>query len=60
MSRTWMILSIAAALFLMAFGSFVVAVGQADDSPGLGGLGLITGGIGVVILIRTLRARRQH
>ena len=57
--RLWRILTILAGLFLTAFGGFVVTVGQADDSPGLGGLGLITAGIGVVMLVRAVRVRRS-
>lgn len=55
--RTWRILAILAGIFLAAFGAFIVSIGQADDSPGLGGLGLITAGIGVVMLVRALRTR---
>ena len=58
-SRLWTVLTIAAGLFLLAFGAFVVSVGQADDSPGLGGLGLITMLIGFVLLVRLLRSRRR-
>ncbi|MHA7862556.1 hypothetical protein ACX1DX_14465 [Tessaracoccus sp. Y36] len=50
-----MVLSIAAGVFLVAFGGLVVMAGQADDSPGLGGLGLITVVIGAVLLVRTLQ-----
>lgn len=56
-SRTWSILSAAAGVFLIAFGALVVMLGQADDSPGLGGLGLITALIGLVMLVRLLRGR---
>ena len=58
-SRTWTVLSVVAGLFLIAFGGWVVMLGQADDSPGLGGLGLITASIGLVMLVRLLlRGRR--
>ena len=58
-SRIWLVLTIAAGVFLIAFGGFVMTVGQADDSPGLGGLGLITALIGVVMLIRRLAGERR-
>lgn len=58
--RIWRILTILAGLFLTAFGAFVVAAGQADDSPGLGGLGLITVGIGLVMLVRAIRPARGN
>ena len=54
-----MALSVLAGVFLMAFGAFVVLAGEADDSPGLGGLGLITGLIGLVMLIRTVLSLRR-
>lgn len=57
--RVWAVLNIAAGLYLMVFGGFIVAVGEVDDSPGLGGLGLITMGIGAVIIFRTLQGRRR-
>ncbi|GAA4896659.1 hypothetical protein GCM10025789_13080 [Tessaracoccus lubricantis] len=60
MSRAWLILSVAAGIYLVCFGGFVVMAGQADDSPGLGGLGLITVVIGAVLLVRVLRAARVH
>lgn len=59
-SRLWTVLTILSGIFLMAFGGFVVMAGQADDSPGLGGLGLITGLIGLVMLTRTLRRPRAQ
>ncbi|MBB1509586.1 hypothetical protein [Tessaracoccus sp. MC1756] len=55
MDRWWRVLSIAAGSFLVVFGGLVVMAGQADDSPGLGGLGLITVAIGGVLLVRTLQ-----
>ncbi len=59
MTRLWLVLSVLAGLFLIGFGGFVVMAGQADDSPGLGGLGLITAIIGIVMLVRTLAAGRS-
>lgn len=56
MTRLWLALSVLAGLFLIGF---VVMAGQADDSPGLGGLGLITAIIGIVMLVRTLAAGRS-
>lgn len=55
-NRLWTALKLIAGVFLCAFGGFVMSVGQADDSPGLGGLGLITVAIGLVMLVVTLRA----
>lgn len=52
MNRLWTILSALAGVYLVAFGALVVSLGQADDSPGLGGLGLITAVIGVMMLVR--------
>lgn len=59
MSRWWAVLTLLAGVFLMAFGAFVVLAGEADDSPGLGGLGLITGLIGLVMIIRTVLSLRR-
>ena len=56
--RVWWVLTILAGVFLIAFGGLVVGFGQADDSPGLGGLGLITATIGLVMLVRVVLARR--
>lgn len=55
LGQVWRVLAVIAGAYLIAFGGFVVAVGQADDSPGLGGLGLITMLIGLVMGVRTLR-----
>lgn len=49
--------TLAAAVFLVLLGVLLVSLGQADDSPGLGGLGLLTALIGVVMAVRHLRAR---
>lgn len=54
--RAWRVLTVLAGLFLVAFGGVVVLAGEADDSPGLGGLGLITALIGAAMLVRTVRA----
>lgn len=51
-SQVWGFLGTLAGLFLLCFGGFVVSVGQADDSPGLGGLGLITMVIGAGLWLR--------
>ena len=59
MSRGWVALTALAGVFLMAFGAFVVLAGEADDSPGLGGLGLITGLIGLVMILRTVLSLRR-
>lgn len=58
--RMWTVLSVVAGLFLMGFGALVVVAGEADDSPGLGGLGLITAAIGVGMLLRLLVRRRRN
>ncbi|MDO5498570.1 MAG: hypothetical protein Q4F67_02695 [Propionibacteriaceae bacterium] len=57
MHRLWTVLGVLASIYLMAFGGLVIALGEADDSPGLGGLGLITAFIGVVMLVRTITHR---
>ncbi len=54
-ARIWRVLALVAGAYLVLFGGFVVFAGQADDSPGLGGLGLLTVAIGAGILYRTLR-----
>ncbi|WP_432559008.1 hypothetical protein [Granulicoccus sp. GXG6511] len=54
MNRWWVVLSVLAGLYLVVFGGFVILLGEADDSPGFGGLGLITAVIGLVILVRLL------
>lgn len=54
-ARIWRVLALVAGAYLVLFGGFVVSTGQADDSPGLGGLGLLTVAIGAGILYRTLR-----
>ena len=48
-----------AAALLMAVGLLVVMAGEADDSPGLGGLGLLNGLVGLVIGVRAVRTRLQ-
>jgi hypothetical protein len=53
--RIWRVLAVVAGAYLVLFGGFVVFAGEADDSPGLGGLGLITVAIGLGMLYRTLR-----
>jgi len=53
--RWWRLLGVLGGLYLVVFGGFVVALGGADDSPGLGGMGLVTAIIGVVMLVRVLR-----
>ena len=55
LGRWWRLLCVLAGLYLVVFGGFVVALGDADDSPGLGGLGLVTAIIGVVMTVRALR-----
>lgn len=57
--RVWTVLSVLAGLYLIGFGGLVVMAGEADDSPGLGGLGLITAAIGATILIRLFWPRRR-
>lgn len=52
-------LNVLAGLFLIPLGVLLVAVGQSDDSPGLGGIGWITALIGVVMLLRVLVKRRS-
>jgi uncharacterized membrane protein len=42
-------------LAMVAVGSIAVWFGQVDDSPGLGGIGLIIIGSVVAIAVRTLR-----
>lgn len=54
----WTVLSVLAGLLVVAVGAMVTWAGQVDDSPGLGGLGLINALVGVVIVVRTLLARR--
>lgn len=54
-SRLWGVLTVVAGLYLVAFGGFVMSVGQADDSPGLGALGLTAAVIGIVMGVRALR-----
>lgn len=49
------VLAILAGVYLMGLGTLLVFAGEADDSPGLGGLGLLTGLIGLVWLVDTLR-----
>ena len=56
----WKALNIVAGLFLIAFGGFVMSIGQADDSPGLGGLGLITLAIGVVMGFKAALGPRSN
>lgn len=46
-----------AGAYLIGFGGLITVAGEMDDSPGLGGLGLITAAIGVVMLIRVLWGR---
>ncbi|GAA1391701.1 hypothetical protein [Luteococcus peritonei] len=50
----WTGATLLAATFLVAVGLMLVAFGQADDSPGLGGLGLVNAAIGVVMAWRRL------
>lgn len=54
----WTVLSVLAGLLVVAVGAMVTWAGHVDDSPGLGGLGLINALVGVVIVVRTLLARR--
>ncbi|WP_420174395.1 hypothetical protein [Luteococcus sp. OSA5] len=54
-SRAWTVAQGFAAVYLIGLGALLVVFGQADDSPGLGGLGLINAVIGVVMLVRTVR-----
>ena len=54
----WRVLAVLAGVYLTGFGALVMWAGEADDSPGLGGLGLITALIGVVMLVRQSWPRR--
>lgn len=56
--RVWRALTLLAAVFLVAFGAVIVRAGDLDDSPGLGGLGLVTAVIGLVMGVRALRRVR--
>ena len=58
--RAWSVLTVLAGIFLIPVGALLVAVGHADDSPGLGGMGLIRASIGLVMVIRVLVARRSR
>ena len=58
-SRWWVVAVLLSGLFLMGVGVLLVSAGQADDSPGLGGLGMINGLIGVVMVARQLMALRR-
>ncbi|GIG29063.1 hypothetical protein [Cellulomonas marina] len=40
-------------------GAAALVAGQADDSPGLGGLGLLVALTGVVLAVRSVRRRRS-
>ena len=44
---------------LVVLGTWLVTLGEADDSPGLGGLGIITALIGLVMALRTALASRR-
>ena len=57
-ARAWRALTLLAAVFLVAFGAVVVRAGDLDDSPGLGGSGLVTAVIGLVMGVRALRRAR--
>ena len=43
----------------VALGALLVVAGERDDSPGLGGLGLLLGVAAVVLWWRRGRARRR-
>ena len=55
----WTVLSVLAGLLVVVVGAMVTWAGQVDDSPGLGGLGLINALVGVVIVVRAPLARRR-
>lgn len=55
----WTILCLLARLHLIGLGALVMSVGQSDDSPGLGGLGLVNAAIGLVALVRAVQGRRR-
>jgi hypothetical protein len=52
---TWMGLAL-----MVAVGSLAVWFGQVDDSPGLGGIGLILGGSAIFMAVRRLRRQRRR
>ncbi|MEJ5920060.1 MULTISPECIES: hypothetical protein [unclassified Corynebacterium] len=42
-------------ILLVGLGAFVVYLGEQDDSPGLGGIGLIIMVVAAIIAIRQMR-----
>ena len=52
-----MTLTFVGAALLAALGLFLLSAGQADDSPGLGGIGLLVLIGAVVLVVRGLRRR---
>lgn len=56
----WTVLSVFAAVLLVGVGALVMAAGEADDSPGLGGLGLLNALVGLVIGVRAVSAARRR
>lgn len=47
------------AVLAVLAGAFAVVAGEADDSPGLQGIGVLLVLTGVVVAVRTVRARRS-
>ncbi|MGQ0843092.1 MAG: hypothetical protein ACT4QF_03045 [Sporichthyaceae bacterium] len=45
-------------LLFIALGGFAVVAGEADDSPGLSGIGLLTAIAAVVVMVRIKNRRR--
>ncbi|GEM_PF-5831990 len=58
-STLWTVLTLLATVLLVGVGLLLVAVGQSDDSPGLGGLGLLNALVGVVMAVRRLTGARN-
>lgn len=52
------IVRIVIAVLLLGVCPFIVWAGEVDDSPGLGGIGMILGLIGLYLLVRPLLRRR--
>jgi peptidoglycan/LPS O-acetylase OafA/YrhL len=54
------VLKIALVLLAVLVGAAAVVAGEADDSPGLQGLGLLLAGAAVVYAVRTARRSRRR
>ncbi|MGO4956180.1 hypothetical protein ACTQ49_02725 [Luteococcus sp. Sow4_B9] len=59
-SRAWAVICGFAGVYLVALGGLLAFFGQHDDSPGLGGLGLINAIIGIGVLARTAGVGRSN